>query len=159
MIHLTITGDDTEQLNQFIKFLQTSDIEIDYVLSDFSNSDGDISACTLESDNQNTVYIKDINGIHYKIPYDDILFLKSDGRTITLCTGYKSVQSNMYSLDKFQCILPVFFLRCHKQYILNAHYIYTYDKTTRMVNIAHYSLPVGRTYKTDFEQKIGANPI
>ena len=49
-------------------------------------------------------------------------------------------------------MLPGYFIRCHRKYIINKKKLVSYDKSTRIINLGHCNIPVGRKYKEELEK-------
>lgn len=95
----------------------------------------------------------DIQGIHVRIKEKDILFCESNGHLIHIHTFTSTYVTSDRSLDNFRDKLSPVFFRCHKKYIINMTYADSYDKTNRFVMLNNHSIPVGRSYKQNFEER------
>lgn len=95
----------------------------------------------------------DIQGIHVRIKENDILFCESNGHLVHIHTATSEYITSDRSLDNFREKLSPIFFRCHKKYIINMSYADLYDKTNRFVMIRNHSIPVGRSYKQNFEER------
>lgn len=97
--------------------------------------------------------IRDYTGIIFKIRIRDILYIESCGHRITFHTEHSNYDTGEYTLEKIVEQLPEFFVRCHRKYIININKATSYDRTNRYIHINNNIVPVGRTYKTVFEER------
>lgn len=106
------------------------------------------------------IILYDTFGVSHKIAEQDICFINSEKKNMQIHILEKKRNkiytfiTNRYRLSELQKILSTEFVRCHKSYIVNRHHITHYDKTTAIVQLAGYDLPVGRHYKSAFEQSL-----
>lgn len=89
------------------------------------------------------------NKINYKIPLKDILAIESMDNYLKVHTVER--QLTCYGkLADLEEILPITFLRIHRSYIINIHYITSYTATTIMLKEHTYN--IGRNYKGKVEK-------
>jgi len=82
-----------------------------------------------------------------KVQYSSILYLEASNKM--LCVRLNSVEYNIYgSLDKYEASLPESFVRCHRSYIVNSHYIskVRFSENYLVLN-GEIEIPLSRTYK------------
>lgn len=95
----------------------------------------------------------DIQGIHIRLKSSEVLYFSSAGHQIQIHTTDCLYTTCTATLDAWAEKLDSSFLRCHRKYIINLNYANHYDKTNRFVSIENESIPVGRSYKNDFEER------
>lgn len=104
--------------------------------------------------------VTDISGIIFQIRSADILFAEACLKMIKIYTPCDTITTRQFSLKS---LLGKFtdssLIQCHKKYIVNIDFLTNYDRTNRMIHIMKKSakeltLPVGRTYKNNFEEKM-----
>lgn len=101
----------------------------------------------------------DNNGVYYKIPEKDVLYIEASGKEMILHVisaehnKVSQLSTNRYRLIELKKMLSDNFLQCHRKYIVNINYIVSYDKTTCSIHIGKFLLPVGRKYKRELEEK------
>lgn len=99
----------------------------------------------------NTVSIRDINGVYISIEHNDIYYIHSSGHILNIYTYQGCFSTRKSGFKAFLDNLPKCFYQVHKSYIVNLTHISSYDKTTRTLSLHNISVPVGRTYKEAFE--------
>ncbi|MBD5087635.1 MAG: response regulator transcription factor [Clostridiales bacterium] len=86
-----------------------------------------------------------VNGITNIVPYNEIFYFQSTLRKIVIFAVYDT--NEFYGkLDNIEEQLPEYFVRIHKSYIVNTHFVtkYCYDSVS-LSNKQH--LPISRSYK------------
>ncbi|GAA3625646.1 LytR/AlgR family response regulator transcription factor [Flavivirga jejuensis] len=105
---------------------------------------------TALNDNSSVPYFFKKNGVFYKILPKDISFVEVEGRyckIITLKTNFIS----QYTLTDFHKQLPSFFLRVHRNYVVNANKIKeVHSKDNLIVLENNQTITLGRAYKNTF---------
>ena len=99
------------------------------------------------------VTFSDIQGIHIRLKGAEVLYLSSSGHQIQIHTKDSIFTTCTTTLDAFTEKLGEPFFRCHRKYIINLEYASHYDKTNRFVSVGGESIPVGRSYKSEFEKR------
>lgn len=102
--------------------------------------------------NNKELFLKDSNGVYQKVNPKDINYLETNGKNITIHTNTYVVVIANYSVNKILQMLPGDFIRCHRKYIINKKKLVSYDKSTRIINLGHCNIPVGRKYKEELEK-------
>ncbi len=102
--------------------------------------------------NNKELFLKDSNGVYQKVNPKDINYLEANGKNIAIHTDTYVVIIANYSVTKILQMLPVYFIRCHRKYIINKKKLISYDKSTRIINLGHCNIPVGRKYKEALEK-------
>lgn len=94
--------------------------------------------------------IKNLDGIYIKLPFDSLLYVKSHGRYLKYVTKDSIFHSRQYTMQKLEHLLPDFFCRCHKSYIVNSKYIKNYDFTNHYIHLAPIQkvIPMSRKLTT-----------
>lgn len=82
-----------------------------------------------------------------RIPYEDIVYFESRNKKVYCCTRYK--EYGFYAtLDKLEQMLPDFFKRCHRSFILNTRWIRKIALSENVIYLReNYEIPVSRSYK------------
>lgn len=112
-----------------------------------------------ENFRETSLVVKLLNNVNTRIEFSDILFLKIEGHNLMITCLTNSYTIGSYSLRDIYALLPPYFIRCHRKYILNVHFITSYDKTNLYVSIKNETIPVGRVYKKSLEDKILASSV
>ncbi len=104
-----------------------------------------------------SVRLCDNNGIYHKLSEKDILYIESSGKDMlfhmssaNLQTDY-CISTSRYRLMDLGKMLSDSFFQCHKRYLVNLEHITSYDKTACCINIQKTLIPIGRKFKSDFE--------
>ena len=95
----------------------------------------------------NYLTIKLLNDVTTHVCLSNILLIKANGHYLTFTCPDGGFTSNTYSLSSIAKILPSYFTRCHRKYIINTNFITSYDKTNLYLHIHNHIIPVGRTFK------------
>ncbi len=144
---------------------------IDYLLKPFSqerfNQAVDKAIDVINNEEINTYYPQNfalsfkMDGINHIIPYEDIIFLSSDGRRTIIHTEDRSFDT-AHLLKSIEKKLPDdSFSRIHKQFIVNLKFVtrLEYLMGGQLVLNLRYddntALPVGRTYAPVLKKKLG----
>ncbi len=92
--------------------------------------------------------LRTLSGIYQKIDYNDIFYIQSFGRNIHYQTRYGEIRSRQYTLKTLEDILPGFFSRCHKSYIVNTNHIVSFNATKRVLYIREIDeqIPYNQNY-------------
>lgn len=109
-------------------------------------------AAETETETPEELLLKDSNGVYQRIDPDSILYLESNGKNIIIHTEIYIITIANYSVTKIQQMLPGYFIRCHRKYIINGKKISSYDKSTQFIHIGRSSIPVGRKHKDELER-------
>ncbi|MCI9079242.1 MAG: response regulator transcription factor [Lachnospiraceae bacterium] len=108
-------------------------------------------AIETETELSEELLLKDSNGVYQRVAPDSILYLESNGKNIIVHTEVYIITIANYSVTKIQQMLPDYFIRCHRKYIINGRKIISYDKSTQFIHIGKSSIPVGRKHKEELE--------
>ena len=108
-------------------------------------------ATETETEASEELLLKDSNGVYQRVVPDSILYLESNGKNIIIHTEVYIITIANYSVTKIQQMLPDYFIRCHREYIINGRKIISYDKSTQFIHIGKSSIPVGRKHKEELE--------
>lgn len=109
-------------------------------------------ASEILQETEEVLLIKDSNGVYQRIIPMDIEYLETSGKNIIINVNSTAITIANYTVTKVLEILPEYFTRCHKRYIINRKKLLSYDKSTQMVRLQCCSIPVGRKYKDDLEK-------
>lgn len=103
---------------------------------------------------RNCLTIKLLNDVNTHISFSDILYIEVKGHNLIFVCLEDRFTSSSYSLTSVSELLPAYFLRCHRKFILNANFMTNYDKTNLYINIKSQSIPIGRSFKKTFEKQL-----
>ncbi|MBQ9701304.1 MAG: response regulator transcription factor, partial [Lachnospiraceae bacterium] len=101
--------------------------------------------------NSNRISICTLEDIHMYLDYDNIMYIDCLNHTSTFYTINGTFSTRSITLRDIMAQCPTYFLRIHKSYIANVHFIDSYKKNEREITITGNKLPVGRSYKEMFE--------
>lgn len=114
-----------------------------------------INALTDINDSQNikaaSIAVKDFYGVTNKLSFESILYIQSDKHTQTFYSTSGIINTRELNLTQILYKLPDNFVQVHKSYIINIKCITSYDRTCGIISIDKCSIPVGRSYKANFE--------
>ena len=87
-----------------------------------------------------------------KIPYDSISYVEASAKKVYIRT--KKEEYGYYeTLDNLENILPEYFFRCHRGYIVNLHKVKKFVGAESTLYLSDGSmLPVSRSYKSDIRE-------
>lgn len=100
------------------------------------------------------LHLQDINGVYFRTYPDNILYITAHERRRVIQERNCKYTISGITMTDLLSLLPPYFIRCHKKYIINLHHITNYDRTDSTIEIAEVHLPLGRAYKSDFEERI-----
>lgn len=106
----------------------------------------------MENIDYEALILKDSSGVYQRVISNDILYIETSGKNMMLHTKEHIITIANYSVIKIMQMLPYYFIRCHRKYIINRKKLISYDKSTRFVCIGQNSIPVGRKYKDGLER-------
>ncbi|MBT8233899.1 MAG: hypothetical protein HKO66_10195 [Saprospiraceae bacterium] len=89
-----------------------------------------------------------INDKYKRIRLEDIDFIQSDGKYITLNLGKRKF-SLRNTLKGIELILPNYFVRAHSSYIVNLNKIESIHIAEQNVELTNSSIPFSRKYKSN----------
>ena len=95
--------------------------------------------------------IKTLNNVYTRINFNEIYYIESLGRYIYFHTFHGIIKSRQYRLKELIDILPAYFEKCHKSYIINSkhvHDIFPNEHYLKM-NAIEDIIPCSRNYKYD----------
>ena len=96
-----------------------------------------------KEDIANYIYVN-VNKKHHKVLFDDILYVESLKDYIRIHTSENSIMTKE-KISDFEQLLPSFFLRTHRSYIVNTEKITAF--TSQDVEIGNLEIPLGISYK------------
>lgn len=105
----------------------------------------------LEWNNENSVVIIDTNRIRHKIMVSEIYIIEANNHTLIIQTDNGSIVTREYTMESILKVLGSDFVRCHRGAIVNKKYIDNYDKECQCVQLGKWVIPVGRSYRLNFE--------
>jgi DNA-binding LytR/AlgR family response regulator len=90
---------------------------------------------------------------HYKINYDDLIYIEGQKAYVTFHTIHKKITA-LASLKELEEKLPQkHFIRIHKSYIVSIKHIDSLEGN--LIEINSTQLPVGKSYRLDVEKVFG----
>lgn len=84
------------------------------------------------------------NRTNRQVKLDEILYLESLSDYVTIRTMEDSITTKE-TISSFEEMLPEYFIRIHRSFIVNRNQIKTY--TSKSVSLSEAELPISRTYK------------
>lgn len=106
------------------------------------------------------IIVPDIEGVQYQIQQTDIIYVKAYKKLIHIHTTHDTITTRKYSLiSLLKQLSSADFIQCHKNCIINWHYMTNYDKTTQVLHlntpfVKDILIPIGRTYKKNIEERM-----
>lgn len=106
---------------------------------------------------ENPIRFRNSVGVCFNVRPSEIIYMNCIGRNIYVYTlsGRFVVHSSLKDVLK---TLPDDFIRCHRSYIVNQHFIANYDKTTKYVAVKTpnkpTSIPIGQAYYKSFVSQL-----
>ncbi len=103
------------------------------------------------NDSSDRLKLKNNDCIYREIPFSEIVFIQSHLHYLHYHTKKDVHRSRQYTMKQLEEILPDYFIRCHKSYFVNRHFISSYDPVNQCLclNNQTLSIPVGRNYRND----------
>lgn len=87
---------------------------------------------------------------HYRIKLSDIFYIEADRNYSKVFLQNKSILINKTISSFEKHIIPEFFIRVHKSFIVNTHYIDLIEKNEIKLN--HYLVAIGQSYKESIKK-------
>lgn len=82
-----------------------------------------------------------------RIPYSQILYFEARNKKIVACTS-RSETAFYATLENLTSVLPGYFLRCHKGFIVNQYLVERVDLSRNTLHLLNgFQVPVSRSYK------------
>ncbi len=106
---------------------------------------------TPDAPGTSAITIRDLNGVSTTLKCKDIIYVRTEGHIQNIYTLTGPFSTRVKNIKDLLSELPEYFIQIHKSHIINCQYIKSYDKTMCMVSVGTISLPVGRSYKKDFD--------
>ncbi len=97
------------------------------------------------------ILIRDGNKKIY-LPSEEIYYLESNGNYVNYYTKAGTILERV-NLSHVEKTLPEYFIRCHRSFIVNSNHIT--QVTGNTICLKDLTVPVGRTFRSDFEKKYG----
>lgn len=90
----------------------------------------------------------------WRIPYDEIYYFEARDKKIFLRTAEQELPF-YETIARLKKILPDYFLRCHKGYLINQKHIERVDWTNRIIQIKQkIYVPLSRSYRNEIKEKM-----
>lgn len=100
---------------------------------------------------QEVIFVKD--GTKFvRLPYQDILYLKSEGNYVSFVTTDKTILS-LITIKELEEKLPSYFMRVHRSYIVNLQRMESIS--TEEIAIGKHHIPISQKYRPDLMLYIG----
>lgn len=77
--------------------------------------------------------LRTLTGIYWKIDLNDIYYIQSFGRNVHYQTKQGEIRSRQYTMKALENMLPAYFVRCHKSYIVNTKHAEAYHAARRLL--------------------------
>ena len=84
---------------------------------------------------------------------ENIVMLSVSSHILTIHCVDGDLTTRQFNIDSVLAELPPYFIRVHRKYIVNRHRIDNYDLTLCFIRIESQTIPIGRTYKSEFEKR------
>lgn len=93
-----------------------------------------------------TLLLKNLDGVYMKLLPEYLVYIHSNGRYLKYHTLDDILHSRQYSMQRLEELLPEYFFRCHRSYIVNKIYIDNFDFRNHIIHLAtlDVSLPISR---------------
>ncbi len=99
-----------------------------------------------------TVRFRDPENLLFRLPIEDFIYAKGSRHALHMYFKNGVFVTTEYTLSSIMELLPPFFARSHKSYLINLNYVTCYDKISRIATLTDgHKLPVGKLYKQEFE--------
>ena len=105
-----------------------------------------ISINKIDTHKQETYIYVNVNKKYVKVAFEDILYVESIKDYIQIYTA-KGEVTTKYTLTEFYDLLPPYFIRVHRSFIVNKHKITAF--THQDIEINAKELPIGKSYKEE----------
>ncbi|MEQ8303513.1 MAG: LytTR family DNA-binding domain-containing protein [Cyclobacteriaceae bacterium] len=105
----------------------------------------------LQSHQNKKILIRDGNKKIY-LQSEEIYYLESNGNYVNYFTKDGTILERV-NLSHVEKTLPEYFIRCHRSFIVNGNHIT--QITGNSICLKDLTVPIGRTYRGDFEKKYG----
>lgn len=128
-----------------------------YEWKDLLQSIHDLLDSPLMNAQEKVCTLQDINGIYFRFEPSNLLYIHSYKKTLTLYLKNETITTRYYSMEQIADMLPKYFSRCHKSYIINLNELKDYDRSALIVSINDSKkthIPVGRAHKENFERSM-----
>lgn len=100
---------------------------------------------------QEVIFVKD--GTKFiRLPYQNILYLKSEGNYVSFVTTDKTILS-LITIKELEEKLPSYFMRVHRSFIVNLERMESIS--TEEIVIGKHHIPISQKYRPDLMQYIG----
>ncbi len=95
----------------------------------------------------NEVFVFSTREGSIRVPYSQILYFEARNKKIVLCTSREEME--FYStLEGLLQKIPAYFLRCHKGFIVNKHFVSRVDLSANSLHlIGGFQVPISRSYR------------
>lgn len=103
------------------------------------------------------IRFRDVSGVYFRLLPSEIVYLKAVHRNAHVYTVLGEFVSSSTPLKDIIQFLPKSFIRCHKSYIVNTHFISACDRTNLLIKLRgyeHVPIPIGRTYQATVYQQL-----
>jgi len=90
-----------------------------------------------------------------KLYFNEILYINSQHVYIEIVTVYEKKFLVRTSINEYVKLLPAYFIKVHRSYVINSHYID--EIITQSVVLKGYTVPVSKEYRKNLSEVIGKN--
>lgn len=95
-----------------------------------------------------TIRLKTAEGIFMKLSTDEIYYIQAFGRNMLFSTTHGEISSRQYTMKSLNELLPDYFKRCHKSFLVNTKYIQSVNPKNRTLCLKEINdeIPYGRDF-------------
>ncbi|MDM1555962.1 MULTISPECIES: LytTR family DNA-binding domain-containing protein [Chryseobacterium] len=105
------------------------------------------------TDSKDNFIILKTDGMHRKLPLSDIIYIESQGNDIKVTLSTKEHLVSKSKIADLEFILASKgFIRVHRSFIINTAFVTAFN--TNELHLGNHHIPVGRSYKLEFENFI-----
>jgi DNA-binding LytR/AlgR family response regulator len=90
-----------------------------------------------------------------KLYFNEILYINSQHVYIEIVTVYEKKFLVRTSINEYLKLLPAYFIKVHRSYVINSHYID--EIITQSVVLKGYTVPVSKEYRKNLSEVLGKN--
>jgi two-component system LytT family response regulator len=112
-------------------------------------------AAHLEQPQKKSIVVKK-DGINYRIPCDDIVYIRAVTRGVTICMKREQMEVKYLTLRQIMEQLPEEFIQCHRMYVIHRKYVDYVDLVNQIIRMQGYKdeIEIGKTYKAEVKRRI-----
>lgn len=102
--------------------------------------------------NNSLLTIRSCNSVYMEIPLSTLIIIEAQGKFMKYYCKDNYYTSRQYTMQGLESVLPYYFKRCHRSFIINQNYFSFYDGSKHTIYLKEHKnpIPVGRNYKSSF---------